>query len=335
MSLRTPASAPLSSAASAPLLRPTRARPKRVTHFEGGTLFLNAQDAEAVDEERQRRRNAAYVVAEARMRSLLEVPDPTIARSARAAARRAACPYAVADEPDDEANSSAHVGGLELDNSSAHVGGLEADAEPAAPEAPAPAAPVLTGLLIGANDVPAVRRKKRVEPQPGFFSAGAGALLDERRVGDNPLLWADPTPPPRPSRRRAARPAWMPEVAPEPASPVGDGDGAVEDDDDAAATTPPRRRPVYLPPRARHSSFFASPPRRPSTADPAAGRPEALFGSGVDAAHHRYEATPPKQRAYAWGEGGGFEGGGFGGGGGEARSRRIMALQATCGVYGY
>ena len=236
----------LSSAASAPLLRPTRARPKRVTHFEGGTLFLNAQDAEAVDEERQRRRNAAYVVAEARMRSLLEVPDPSIARSARAAARRAACPYAVADEP---------VGGLELDNSSAHVVGLEADAEPAAPEAPAPVAPVLTGLLIGADDVPAVRRKKRVEPQPGFFSAGAGAQLDERRVGDNPLLWADPTPPPRPSRRRAARPAWMPEVAPEPVSPVGDDDGAVEDDDDddEAPTTPPRRRPVYLPPRARHS----------------------------------------------------------------------------------
>ena len=182
--------------------------------------------------------------------------------------------------------------------------------------------------------MPAVRRKKRVEPQPGFFSAGAGAQLDERRVGDNPQLWADPTPPPRPSRRRAARPAWMPEAAPEPASPVGD---AVEDDDEEeeAATTPPRRRPVYLPPRARHSSFFASPPRRPSRADPAAGRPEALFGSGVDAAHHRYEATPPKQRAYAWGEGGGAAAGGFGGGGGEARGRRIMALQATCGVYGY
>ena len=73
----------LSSAASAPVLRPTRARPKRVTHFEGGTLFLNAQDAEAVDEERQRRRNAAYVVAEARMRALFEVQDPSIARSAR------------------------------------------------------------------------------------------------------------------------------------------------------------------------------------------------------------------------------------------------------------
>ena len=102
-------SAPLSSAASAPVLRPTRARPKRVTHFEGGTLFLNAQDAEAVDEERQRRRNAAYAVAEARMRALLEIPDPSIARSARAAARRAACPYATADELD---NSSAHAGGL-------------------------------------------------------------------------------------------------------------------------------------------------------------------------------------------------------------------------------
>ena len=321
-------SAALSSAASAPLLRPTRARPKRVTHFEGGTLFLNAQDAEAVDEERQRRRNAAYVVAEARMRVLFEVPDPSIARSARAAARRAACPYAVADEPD-EANSSAHVGGLELDNSSAHVGGLEADAEPAAPEAPAPAAPVLTGLLIGANDVPAVRRKKRVEPQPGFFSAGAGALLDERRVGDNPLLWADPTPPPRPSRRRAARPAWMPEVAPEPAGPVGDA--AEDDDEEEAPTTPPPRRP--LPPRAR-SSFFASPPRRPSTADPAAGRRRRLRQ------RRRRRPSPlrghaAEQRAYAWGEGGGLEGGGFGGGGGEARSRRIMALQATCGVYGY
>ena len=30
-----------------------------------------------------------------------------------------------------------------------------------------------------------------------------------------------------------------------------------------------------------------------------------------------------------------LDGGGFGGGGGEARGRRIMALQATCGVYGY
>ena len=81
------------------------------------------------------------------------------------------------------------------------------------------------------------------QPYHVVFSAGAGALLDERRVGDNPLLWADPTPPPRPSRRRAARPAWMPEVAHELVSPGGDGDGAVEDDDEEeeAATPPPRR----------------------------------------------------------------------------------------------
>ena len=141
----------LSSAASAPTLRPTRARPKRVTHFEGGTLFLNAQDAEAVDEERQRRRNAAYVVAEARMRALLEIPDPSIARSARAAARRAACPYAVADEPDEET-----VGGLEPDNSSSHVGGLEADAEPAAPEAPAERRPRFGAVSASAAFAPRV-----------------------------------------------------------------------------------------------------------------------------------------------------------------------------------
>ena len=102
-----------------------------------------------------------------------------------------------------------------------------------------------------------------------------------------------------------------------------------------AAQALPQPHPPHPAARHRHRGGLASPPRRPSTADPAAGRPEALFGSGVDAAHHRYEATPPKQRAYAWGEGGGFGGGGFGGGGSEARGRRIMALQATCGVYGY
>ena len=187
----------LSSAASAPTLRPTRARPKRVTHFEGGTLFLNAQDAEAVDEERQRRRNAAYVVAEARMRALLEVPDPSIARSARAAARRAACPYAVADEPD---------GGLEGQFVGARRRPRATEAARKRRRRPRPSSPACSSAPTTCRRCGA----RSVEPQPGFFSAGAGALLDERRVGDNPLLWADPTPPPRPSRRRAARPAWMP-----------------------------------------------------------------------------------------------------------------------------
>ena len=289
MSLRC-RQAPLSSAH----LRPTP-RGERVAHFEGGTLFLNAQDAEAVDEKLALTTYVAGKDARAP-----RIPDH-IARSARTGEPR--------------------------------VRTRSPTSPTSAVSRPAPACradrpvPVLTGLYR-ADDVPAVRRKKRVEPQPGH---GAGAARSSTSAASATTRCAGRSDAAAPSRRaprgrRGCR-RWRPGCR-----SVGD-DGAVDDDDEEDEGGDDAAGPSTA---ARATQLFASPPRRPSTA-------------GGDRSRRRSSARrrrPPPIRGHAAEQRacalpGGFGGGGFGGGSSKTRPedhgvagdlRRVRVLARRVGT---